>query len=459
MSDIEKLLFLFFFIFVTINCLVYLVVYVHYKEKLYKELTYYWLLVLAVVLIEGLVTEGRLGLSLIFSLNLLPILLFTSIIIDSFKIKLNYIFFIGAMLIAVALAVVFDFFGYSFLIVSLPVTIATCLPAFYLTYIISFSEHKNQSDFIQKIISTVISPLIVFSCLHYSVRRDEEGTILVGFGIAFASYIVVSTALPLFAIRQLHINKNLELQDLVIEKTLELNDSKNHKEKLIRVLVHDISNSIQSLILQNTRITEHEDPVVQEISKSIGKNIESIIQMTKHVKMFESKKSKSLDLEAVDIKSCLNDLKILFAERFKHKNITLVFENTVSDSLLIYVDKTAFIHSVMANLMSNALKFSYSNSMVFLRVYEKNGKVVFDVQDTGVGIDETLLDSIFNDEKFAISCPGTAGEIGTGFGLPLVKNYTELFEGELEIYSSSLGPSSGTRIVVSLPALEIEKIN
>ena len=80
--------------------------------------------------------------------------------------------------------------------------------------------------------------------------------------------------------------------------------------------------------------------------------------------------------------------------------------------------------------------------------------MVFEISDTGIGMDPQLVRHLF-DPAHATSRPGTSGEKGTGFGMPIIKSYVERFGGTIEIESvAEPAPGHGTRIRLRFPALQ-----
>lgn len=84
---------------------------------------------------------------------------------------------------------------------------------------------------------------------------------------------------------------------------------------------------------------------------------------------------------------------------------------------------------VLVNLISNAIRYSYENSTIFLSIKEDQGKVKFIVKDTGQGIAPQYKDKIF-DRYFRV--PGTQKE-GTGLGLAISKEFMEAQGGKIEV--------------------------
>jgi PAS domain S-box-containing protein len=97
-------------------------------------------------------------------------------------------------------------------------------------------------------------------------------------------------------------------------------------------------------------------------------------------------------------------------------------------------EKTAW---VLTNLISNAIRYSYENSKIYLTIAEQNKKVLISVKDTGQGIAPLYKDKIFN-RYFRI--PGTKKE-GTGLGLAISKEFIEAQGGQITV-ESDLGAGS-----------------
>jgi len=105
---------------------------------------------------------------------------------------------------------------------------------------------------------------------------------------------------------------------------------------------------------------------------------------------------------------------------------------------LICPDKVSKIHAdnektawVLTNLISNAIRYSYDNSTIFLTIKETNKHVLFSVKDTGQGIAPQYKDKIF-DRYFRV--PGTKKE-GTGLGLAISKEFIEAQGGQITVDS------------------------
>jgi signal transduction histidine kinase len=101
-----------------------------------------------------------------------------------------------------------------------------------------------------------------------------------------------------------------------------------------------------------------------------------------------------------------------------NKDINLVL-NVPQDISEVELDVVK-IDQVLNNLISNAIKYSHSNTAVTISAFSTQKEVLISVQDQGQGIPKEEIDKIFIPFS-KISVRGTAGEKSTGLGLSIVK--------------------------------------
>jgi signal transduction histidine kinase len=117
----------------------------------------------------------------------------------------------------------------------------------------------------------------------------------------------------------------------------------------------------------------------------------------------------------------------------------LLLYNKIGAGISIYADINMF-HSIVQNLLINAIKFTQIEGQIIVSSIEKEGFVEVSIQDTGTGIDPEISSKLFNFAK-QYTTNGTAGEKGTGLGLPLCKEFIERNGGKIWV-ESELGKGS-----------------
>jgi signal transduction histidine kinase len=88
----------------------------------------------------------------------------------------------------------------------------------------------------------------------------------------------------------------------------------------------------------------------------------------------------------------------------------------------LFIEEELLIR-VLVNLIDNAIKFSYPNSEVHLRIYKEDTKLIFSVSDNGIGFNLNQREDLFKNYKMGKL--GTSNEGSTGIGLYLCRNIIE----------------------------------
>ncbi|MCR5886581.1 PAS domain S-box protein [Hymenobacter sp. J193] len=147
----------------------------------------------------------------------------------------------------------------------------------------------------------------------------------------------------------------------------------------------------------------------------------------------------------------------LFETKIQEKNLELVmdYDTKIPDVL---VGDPVRLHQVILNLVSNAVKFTSEGTItvgVRMLVQDKEKVILeFAVTDTGIGIEESKLDTVFDDFQQATS--GTSRLYGgTGLGLAIVKNLVEPQGGTINV-KSKVGVGSMFSFILSF-AKTLEK--
>ncbi len=119
--------------------------------------------------------------------------------------------------------------------------------------------------------------------------------------------------------------------------------------------------------------------------------------------------------------------------------------NEVPAGMRLYVDEELF-SGVVLNLLFNAIKFSEKGDKIkFFKPLDR--KTAIAIQDTGIGINEEMLPHLFKSET-KTTTTGTAGEKGTGLGLPFSHEILQAHSGTLTVESSK---GQGSMFIAELP--------
>lgn len=241
---------------------------------------------------------------------------------------------------------------------------------------------------------------------------------------------------------------NRELQERVREKTEALHKAQieiTQSEKLAALgylsagMAHDIRNPLNSisLFVQLLRQSSN-DPEHLEYQEKILKEIDRIDAIIRNL-LDASRRSRTISND-VQITSVIDSSLDFFSPQIESGNI-LVVKNYASPLPCIKADPTE-LGQIFTNLFLNALDEMTTGGRLELDVKNDGNRVVIRVADNGTGISPEILPQIF--EPFVSSKAR-----GTGMGLPVVQRIVHIYQGSIEVESTS---SSGTVFRIEFPA-------
>ena len=139
-----------------------------------------------------------------------------------------------------------------------------------------------------------------------------------------------------------------------------------------------------------------------------------------------------------NIKESLEKLTKSFTNEFNNKKIELVFTHDPRIAGVNVVSDQVKLNQVIANLLSNALKFTIAGRVVLNvtidNLTEKQITLLFEVQDTGIGISKEKHEEIFQD-FVQVNHGDLRSFDGTGLGLTISEKLVSIFGGKLQVES------------------------
>ena len=227
------------------------------------------------------------------------------------------------------------------------------------------------------------------------------------------------------------------------------------KSTFLSNMSHDIRTPMNAIIGFTSLALAHMDDkallkdYLGKISTS-GEHLLSLINDVLDMSRIESGKVKIEEAEcslpglARDLRSIL--LPSVNAKRldFCIDTVDIVHESVVCDKLRV--------NQVLLNIAGNAIKFTPPGGTVAIRFTEKPGApegyadFEFSVKDTGIGMSEEFLETIF--EPFTREQSSTVSKVeGTGLGMAITKNIVDMMDGDIVVSST---PGKGSEFVVKL---------
>ena len=264
---------------------------------------------------------------------------------------------------------------------------------------------------------------------------------------AFFVYFVTSSSLiSLTLIYQGFSNKaiaEIKVRNDELEvKRQELQAISDIRDQFIASVSHELRTPMNAImgfndLLQSSQAANSKAMEVLQLTQQSGEHLLTVINDVLDYSQFQSGKL-GIHPEPFELRKTVAHAMDLFDNRIK--SMRLVFQSQIDEGLPAWVlaDRHRLMQ-VLVNLLGNAIKFTQQGH-VMLRVKQSNQSLVFEVEDTGIGISEDQQAKVF--ERFSQATVQTQAVYGgNGLGLAISKRLVELMGGEIGV-KSQLGHGS-----------------
>lgn len=442
MDTLVQTTFLILILFAIINLVISTSLYIIQKKEVFAWMSIFWITVIINFIIQSFAQDEHLRIIISYGFAVIPLNLLGYVSLQFLKLKYPVKRMVVLSVLALLLTSISNQFTTSFFLKALPFALATAAPLCFIAYTFLIS-HRKQSSAIMKM-EAVVLLLMVVHCFNFALFRNSPGSQLWGWSLSYALYQLLACLLPALLVDDYHREEKDRQTEIVNQRIEELHYLLEQKNTMVRVLTHDISNCLIPLsfftkILKDKKI---EDLTQEDLSKALHRievsssRISSMVTQVRDFESMTSRKNQS-NLKSCYLKSSLEESFSHFKEQLLAKNINfkINFEPNLDTHLRVIVDPPSFVNSVLSNLISNCIKFSHPDGLIEVNIYSAGkDKVEIQFKDYGVGMSEEMLSKVFS-FNHNISRDGTRGEKGTGFGLPILKKYIEIYEGDISVTS------------------------
>ncbi|MFH0758382.1 MAG: PAS domain-containing protein [Bacteroidota bacterium] len=223
------------------------------------------------------------------------------------------------------------------------------------------------------------------------------------------------------------------------------------KDRLFSIIAHDLKNPFQAIIgfaeLLKDQYNTLDQPEVNEYLACIYNSSTSAYDLLYNLLEWARAQTRSIRIrpQQLLVRKEVGEIMDLLCAQAKNKEIALV--NDVEPDTAVLADVN-MLHTILRNLIANAIKYTFEGGKITLSATRKEKHVEIHVNDTGLGMTEDKIKTLFSIDK-AESTPGTSGENGTGLGLLVCYEFLEMNNGFMKVQSE---PGEGSTFTVTLPA-------
>lgn len=283
--------------------------------------------------------------------------------------------------------------------------------------------------------------------LPLQVSNTTLGTLFLGDKINGKDF----TSEELDILSELQKQLSLALWSLELDQAIQATEQLTRlKSKFLANVTHELRTPLNSIINYiGFVLDDYKDTLNREQIEHLEQALDSAEQLLQIINnILDMSKIEvgqmTLHPQSTDLLDIVAEVSGMVKHVINNKPIELITE--VSPILPnIYADRLR-MRQIVLNMLSNAAKFTQEGS-ICLSAYPDNGNIVIKVADTGIGIDQHTLPTIF--EQFVSTGLTDAREnFGPGLSMPITKSLVELHGGWVNVESS---PGQGTTFTVTLP--------
>jgi PAS domain S-box-containing protein len=221
------------------------------------------------------------------------------------------------------------------------------------------------------------------------------------------------------------------------------------KDEFLAMLGHELRNPLSPILtavelLKLRHVRAHEVDVIERQALHLTHLLEDLLDVSRVTrgKIALNKEP----VEMAEVAAAAIEMASPVIDRGKHELTT----DIVSRGLVIYADRVRMAQ-VIANLLTNAAKYTPPGGHITLGAVRGDGEVVLRVEDSGEGISPELLPHLF--DMFVQSRQTLArSQGGLGLGLAIVKSLVTMHDGSVSAHSE--GQGCGSTFIVRLPTID-----
>lgn len=241
---------------------------------------------------------------------------------------------------------------------------------------------------------------------------------------------------------------------LVLYDITELKKLENMRKDFVANVSHELKTPITSIkgfaetLVEGSAIDEETNNKFLHIIYEESNRLQLLVEDLLILSRLEQDQFQ-LSVKEITIESLIEDVVPMIQQKAIASDITF---HVKADNSLTFEADSERIKQVLLNLLANAISYTPKKGEVTLNIFEEAEYVCFRVQDTGIGIKDSLLPRIF-ERFYRVDKDRSRNTGGTGLGLAIVKHIVEVHNGRIEVESEL---NKGSTFTVYLPKQQID---
>ncbi|HLO58405.1 MAG TPA: PAS domain-containing sensor histidine kinase [Bacteroidales bacterium] len=246
------------------------------------------------------------------------------------------------------------------------------------------------------------------------------------------------------------ISARKEIEQNIKQKNEELRVINSEKDKFFSIIAHDLRSPFNAFIglteLMSRKAKNMNADEMQQFAVTINSSALNLYSLLENLLLWAGNQQGTVPFNPqwMVIKPHLNRAIADLKQAAHSKEISVSVQ--INDKLKMYADENAF-QTIIRNLLSNSIKFTCRGGSIALSARSIDQKrIEISCEDTGIGMDARIMERLFKiDNK--INRLGTEGELSSGLGLLLCKDFVEKHGGSISV-SSEPGKGSNFTFII-----------
>ncbi|MDG1332866.1 MAG: ATP-binding protein [Crocinitomicaceae bacterium] len=236
--------------------------------------------------------------------------------------------------------------------------------------------------------------------------------------------------------------ENLKLEGIITERTAEVRQQKERaeqseafKQQFLANMSHEIRTPMNAVMgMTNLVLDTPLEPKQKDYMEGIKKSSDTLLHIINDILELSKIEAGKMELEEIDfsLSDSVDQVKKTLQHRATEKGLELMVSIKPEVSDIVLGDPVR-LNQILINLAGNAIKFTEKGSVVIEVTKESKG-IKFAIVDTGVGIPEDKLKTVFENFSQA-NASDTRKFGGTGLGLSISRQLVEMMGGGISIES------------------------
>lgn len=225
-----------------------------------------------------------------------------------------------------------------------------------------------------------------------------------------------------------------------------LRDQYTEIARLAGGLAHEIKNPLSTILLNMELLAEDVESIDSPQARRAQRKVEVVQRECRRLEallndFLNFAKAHNLKLQPCDINREIREIVEFFRPKAQESNVEIV-SYLMADLPTIPLDRESF-HRALLNLILNAQQAMPEGGQLVIRTRSEGDEVAIDLIDNGVGMDQKMLENLFN--AFFSTKRG-----GSGLGLATTRKIIQAHGGRVTVQSE---PNCGTQFTILFPSL------